>query len=290
METQKEKIKAIISKDELRISLERIMKRYHSLIGGTLFVVGISLRLVTIDRPGLMWKIIGDLGTFLAASVAIPFIYQVFIKTEDRRLFLMDLEELLEAKLANLGYGKSPRFYESGRLPLDQKLAFLRDAKYEVIEVGIALRTLIGYFEQRPYPEFKEPIRKLLKDGVNFKFLLLNPDSEIARKYAEDRKEPDLLENIRRSIRILCRLKDEFKAAGLPGAFEIFVYSHFPSCYVMLVDPMEGEGRMLISHYLYATKRADAPVIEVRKSSNPILFEKYYKFVKTLLDDSKAIS
>ena len=57
----------------------------------------------------------------------------------------------------------------------------------------------------------------------------------------------------------------------------------------MCVDPTENHGRMLISHYMYDTKRADCPVVELRKDSNTVLFNKYYRAIKNLLDNSIKI-
>ena len=49
----------------------------------------------------------------------------------------------------------------------------------------------------------------------------------MAIHYSKDRKEPDLIENINRSITSLKKLKDEFKSANLKGKFEIYLYSIF---------------------------------------------------------------
>ncbi|MFQ6118761.1 MAG: hypothetical protein ACE5KE_02615 [Methanosarcinales archaeon] len=132
------------SKGELKLSLERVLKRYHGLLAGILFMTGFALRLLSINYSGFVWQIIGDFGTFLAAAIAIPFIYERFIKTEDRRLFLSDLEDVLEAKLASYAnQGRYPQFHELGRLPIHQKVSFFQDARCEVIELGIALRQYI---------------------------------------------------------------------------------------------------------------------------------------------------
>lgn len=132
-----------VSEGELKIALKRLLKRYHGALAAVIFVIGISLRLISINYSSVVWRIIGDFGTFLAAAVAIPFIYERFIRAEDRQVFLSDLKDVLETKLAN-SQNVYPRFYEFGRLPLNQKVSFLQCAKREVIEVGIALRTLVG--------------------------------------------------------------------------------------------------------------------------------------------------
>jgi len=223
------------------------------------------------------WSLYEKLGPELRLGVAIAFVYA----------FAFVLVSRPRDAVANLT--RYPQFHEHGRLPVQQKVSFLRSAKHEVIELGVSLRTLVAYFDQMPSREFREPVADLLREGVNFRYILLDPDSEVARKYAQDREEPELLETIRRSISVLKGLREEFRSIGLPGAFEIWVYSHFPCCYAMLVDPTEREGRMHVSHYLYAVKRADTPVIELYKSANRALFEKYHHFVLNLLATCKEL-
>lgn len=181
------------------------------------------------------------------------------------------------------------QIYETGRLPLQQKVSFFRGATQEVIEVGVSLRTLVGYFDQTANVEFKGPIIELLRKGLNFRFLLLDPDSEMGRRYAEDRGEPELIATVRRSIEKLRKLRDELNSNGFKGKFELLAYSHIPSCYVMLVDPTTRGGRLQVSHYLQSVKRADTPVVEIHKAANPILFNTYYQFVRNLADNSKVL-
>ncbi|MFP4124152.1 MAG: hypothetical protein ACLFWI_24770 [Coleofasciculus sp.] len=56
-----------------------------------------------------------------------------------------------------------------------------------------------------------------------------------------------------------------------------------------MVDPEEEGGCAFISHYLHGTKRADTPVFEVYKSSNPMLFEKYRYFLIKIWGDSRKL-
>ncbi|MEQ9480858.1 DUF5919 domain-containing protein [Coleofasciculus sp. F4-SAH-05] len=276
------------SPDGFKASLERILKRYQGAIAIILFIIGLGLRILAIDKTDAFWKITGDLGTFLAAAIAIPFIYESSIRAVDRQIFLSDLENTLEKKLTTT-QTSSPRVYEIGRLPLQQKVAFLQEAKREVVQIGVALSSFTSYFEQRPFSECKQPVMELLQRGVNFKILILDPDSEIAKNYANDRGEPNLVDKIRQSLITLSRLRDEFRAASLPGSFELYLYSHFPYGNVIMVDPEEEDGCAFISHYLHGTKRADTPVFEVYKSSNPMLFEKYRYFLIKILGDSRKL-
>lgn len=278
-----------VTRTDLKTSLKRLVSRFYGLIAVVLFMAGIVLRVISINRPGAIWPIVGELGTFLAAVVAIPFIYERFLKKEDRQTFLDDLAEVLDQKLKRAQTDKVVRVYEEGRLPLAAKVALFEAAKRDIVEVGTAVRSFVGYFEQRPYSEFKKPVVEVLKRGVNFHVLVLDPDSEIAGIYAKDRNEPDLPLKIKQSIERLLKLRDEFRQARLPGEFDIRLFSHFPSCYALMVDPGESEGRMHVSHYLHDLKRADTPVFEIHESDSPVLFEKYRRFLQELVDTSRKL-
>jgi len=278
-------------KRDFKNPLRRIMGRYYNLVGVVLFLLGVVLRLLSIGKTDFAWQVIGDIGTFLAVAVAIPFIYDRLIKTEDRQLFLSDLEDVLDVKLSSYLESKKLGFtlYEGGRRRIDQKVAFIQTAKCEVMELGITLRTFSSYFEQRASYEFKDHVLELLRQGVVFKCVTMDPDCEVAAKYAEDRGETELIGRIRYSLKFLKALSDEFKQQGLPGKFEIYVYPHLPYFHAVCVDGDETNGYMFISHHLYATKRAETPGFEFSKSEHPVLFEKYWASVKKLLDDSRQL-
>jgi hypothetical protein len=220
------------------------------------------------------WSLYANLNLEVRLGVMIAFFYAL-------GFVLLSLPKNATASITH--------FHERGRLPLRQKVSFFRSATQEVIEVGVSLRTLVSYFDQMPTDEFKKPVMELLRNGRSFRFLILDPDSDVGEKYAQDRGEPELIGTIRRSIETLRRLRDEFSPYGFPGKFEIQAYSHFPSCYVMIVDPATIRGRMYVSHYLHSVKRADTPVVEIHKSTSPDLFDIYYQFVTNLSAGSKRL-
>ena len=277
-------------KRDFKNPLRRIMGRYYNLVGAVLFLLGVALRLLSIGKTDFTWQVIGDIGTFLAVAIAIPFIYDRLIKTEDHQLFLSDLEDVLDAKLPSywnqkLGF----TLHEGGRRSIDEKVALIQPAKSEVVELGIALRTFSSYFEQRASYEFKDHVLELLRNGVVFKCVAMDPDCEVAAKYAEDRGETELLDRIRSSLKFLKPLSNEFKQLGLPGKFEIYVYSHVPYFHAVCVDGDKANGHMFISPYVHATKRAETPGFEFSKSEHLIMFEKYWASVKKLLTDSRQL-
>jgi len=282
---------AVYSKSDLKVLLRRLTGRYQILFTISLFVAGISLRIISINQTGALWPILGEIGTFIAAVIAIPFIYEKLVKTEDRQVFLSDLEDLLDDKLSALGdtSTKKLRVDEDGRMAILQKVAFFKDAKQEIFILATSASSFVDYFESRPYSEFKQPVVEALKRGVNFSVFLFDPDCPNASTYAMDMNDSYLLPKINLAIEGYIKVRDEFRMADYPGKFELYRYSQLPSCYMLVIDPQEPEGRMHYSHYLNGLKHADTPIIEVYKAENPIMFDKYTGYVNRLAASSKNV-
>lgn len=276
-------------KHDFRSPLKRILGHFYNLIGIILFLLGAMLRLLSIGKEGFVWTALGDFGSFLAVAVAVPFIYDRLIKSEERELFLADLEEVIKTNMQDICSQKStPKFYDSRR-SLEEKIAFMETAKSEVVELGIALRTFASYFEQRPSKDFKDHILGLLQRGVVFKCIAMDPDCEIAANYARDRGEEELIDRIRNSLKNLKALQDEFIQLGVPGKFEIYLYSHIPYFHALCIDGDKENGSIFISPYIYGTKRAELPGFEFSKNEYPIMFEKYWKSIKKLFVESRKL-
>lgn len=174
-------------------------------------------------------------------------------------------------------------FYADGRVSIAKKVAFFAAARREVIEFGVTLSTYAAYFFSRSDGEFKTHVADLLARGVHFKCYLLHPDSNEARLYFNDRAEVKSLETIRESLRKLAAVRQEFREAGLPGKFEVFLYRHIPNNYFMEVDGDSPEARMMVSHYLYGESRANCPVVEISRKENLLLYKKYASSLRKLV-------
>jgi len=185
-------------------------------------------------------------------------------------------------------------FYEDGRLPIAQKVDFISGAKQEVIEFGVVLNTFAGYFFSRNEKEFKHHVQELLAKGVNFKCYLLDPDCEETNMYFSDRAKhlPDELKSIgkiREAIEKLAKVQQQFTSAGYRGAFEIFAYQHIPANYFMTVDGDSPTGKVMVSHYVYGLSRANCPVLEFSRQSNPGLYDRYWDSLKKLAENARLL-
>ncbi len=191
---------------------------------------------------------------------------------------------------------KKLRYLAKGRPRIQEKLEFLETAQNEIVEMGLRLRTFTDYFFSRNEHEFAIPIKRLMKKGVQLKLYLLDPDSNAARLYFEDRsladgqeEEKESPEVIKRVIRKLKKLKQGLKEEGLAENLRIYAYRHIPYNHFLIVDGHTQIGKMMISHYMYGIKRADCPVVEFSRQADKDLYRKYWKSFQALIQNAKRI-
>ena len=178
---------------------------------------------------------------------------------------------------------------EEGRLLISEKVAFMQNARHEIIELGIGLTTFSGYFLSRRPAEFKDYVVKLLKQGVTFRCMFLDPNCSIAKEYAKDREEKTLLDDIHLSIGELRGQQEEFRSLNLKGSFELYAYRRFPYFHAVCVDPETEEGKITVSHYMHRISRAETPVFQFCKGLNKKIFAVYWSSIKKLLAESKQL-
>jgi len=180
------------------------------------------------------------------------------------------------------------KIIEEGRMPLNEKMAFLSSTKEEIIELGIGLSSFSdNYFRQRP-SEFKDKIISLLKKGVIIKCIILNPENDIAKIYVKDNKEPEYLKRMEESLTKLLEIKKEFQKGGLNN-FKIFMHEKIPRFHASCIDIDKPWGSISITNYLPEILRSKNPVIQFSKYSNPELFNIYSSVIKNMLKNSSEI-
>lgn len=196
--------------------------------------------------------------------------------------------ELFEVSTSELGLKKYIyipfRIHEEGRVPLSDKVFFVREAQKEVIEMGLGLTTFSKWFSGQRPSEFRDYIQNLLLKGVNFTLLAIDPEWEETKNYFKNIGAPDYVDDIRRSLGYLKEEQERLLKLDLRGEFKIYLYQIIPNMHILCVDPDdEINGRALISPYLFNIPRSECPVFEFSNMSNNLLFQKYIKTLKSQL-------
>ncbi len=202
--------------------------------------------------------------------------------------------ELIEICSSDVGLKKylytDFRVHEEGRIPLQDKVNFVKDATQEVIEIGTGLRTFSQFFSGQRPAEFQKYIENLVVKGVDVTLLALDPDWNGTDFYLDTRDEQEYKNDIVRSLADLKNEQRRLLKLGVRGRFEIRVYQTIPFAHILCVDPKdEVFGRMFVSNYLPGLTRSEAPVLELSALSNPELFQKYKKVIIEVINKKSKV-
>ena len=96
----------------------------------------------------------------------------------------------------------------SGRPSISEKIALISNAKSEIIEIGIGLTSFAQYFTGQKPDEFREPIRNLVRGGVNLKCFALDFGHEPGRAWLAEQDNQDYPDEAAIARR---RIEDEAK-------------------------------------------------------------------------------
>lgn len=222
--------------EDFKDSFKRLLKKYKLAIVALLFIAGIVLNRISAQQEGFLWGILRDLGIFLAASVVIPFVYDIFLKAEDRKIFISDLREVLDSKIDTL----IPGCQKYGLVGFHDKLNFQR--LFERLDADYELLWLDTYC-----PSFKESLtnlEKAIKNGASVRMLVIDPKCENATYRALEIKgshyKPDAFckeaENFIENLKC-CEMS---KLNSSHGSFEIRSYRNLP-CIPMYICLYKGK-------------------------------------------------
>ena len=185
-------------------------------------------------------------------------------------------------------------FHPNGRVSVQEKTDFIATAIQEVIEMGVRLNTFSNYFISHSEQSYKTHIINLLQRGVHIRGYLIDPDSNEARLYFEDRAqiqplEKDAIGGIKKAIERLNVIAADLSATPGPGKFEIYQYRHIPYAYFLVVDGASDSGKMMVSPYLYGVSRANCPVLVLNKKEHTSLFIKYWESLQFMTENAKQL-
>lgn len=171
----------------------------------------------------------------------------------------------------------------NGRPTISEKLALIGNAKSEIIEIGIGLTSFAQYFTGQKPEEFRDPIRELVRGGVNLKCFALDFSHEPGRAWLAEQDNPDYPEEAAIAQR---RIKDEakyYRYEAYRGRLSYHTYKRVPEFWCLAVDAEDHvDGRMFFAPYLMGVPRSALPVVQVSRTSNPELYSKYLQSVRAL--------
>lgn len=173
----------------------------------------------------------------------------------------------------------------------ENKSLIISQAQQEVIDLGTALNTCSQYLVSTRRPDhYRQAVINLLRRGVNYTCVILDPDSAMAEQYGKSRQE-DLRSRIGSALDRLKTFAELTK--NEPGTFRVFAYSSMPYLATLGID-RKHHGMLLISSYLpnsttLAIGRADTPHFLLTKALDATLYSLMDSCIDYYLNDARRI-
>jgi class 3 adenylate cyclase len=175
----------------------------------------------------------------------------------------------------------------NGRPSLDEKLSLVRDAKVEIIEIGIGLTSFAQYFTGQKPEEFRDPLRTLIRSGVNLNCFALDQSYEAGRAWLDEQMDPDYYHNANVARDRLLSESQHHRSQGYLGRLNYYTYKRVPEFWCLGVDVDDPlDGRMFFAPYLMGVARSAMPVVQVSRQSNAQLYDKYMMSVRAVRESS----
>lgn len=174
-----------------------------------------------------------------------------------------------------------------GRPTVEQKIALLRNAQREIVEIGIGLTNFARYFEGQSPAEFRDPIRQLVRGGVALKCFALDPTYEPGRAWLTEQENPEYAQEAAIARGCLEREAKYQRDNDYRGTTSYYTYRRVPEFWCLGVDVEDPvDGRMFFAPYMMGIPRSAMPVTQVSRTSNPELYGHFLTSVRALRSSS----
>ena len=232
--------------EDFKDKFKRLLKKFKIFIAFFIFTVGIAIYIFSALKEGFFWGVTRDFGIFLAASVAIPFVYEIFLRAEDREIYINDLSDVLNSKINIL----IPDCHKYGLVGFDDKLDF--SSLFDGLNADCELLWLDTYCPS--FKDFLTDIEKAIKKGASVRMLVIDPECENARNRALEIEgihfEPDIFcKEIENFIENLERC-DVNELNNSHGSLEIRSYSDLPCIPMYIILNKNKPIRGYTSYFL----------------------------------------
>lgn len=176
----------------------------------------------------------------------------------------------------------------NGRPSLAEKLALLDNAQDEIIEIGIGLTSFARYFTGQKPEEFRDPIRRLVRRGVDVKCFALDPGHKAGVAWLAEQGDPDYQASAAAARKILEAEGRFYRNNDYRGTLSYYAYRRVPEFWCLGVDVEDDlNGRMFFASYLMGIPRPENPVFQLSRTSQPALYQTFLRAVREVREASE---
>lgn len=253
-----------------RFTKENPLLYWFFVIAGFLLIVSSFVMRTLIDS---IWvDVMLNVGASLIATAGIAYLYQRF-GTNSLSFYLDKLLHNFSITQTAMELGIQDMWRERRHIPNDMWNSFTEKASSEVWLLGMAE---LGFAED---PKFHKIVLEGASRGCNYRFLLLDPNSDIVSLVDKREGGGDQLQGrIRRSIQKFSSLENQ--SQKLKGTIEVRIHSNVPQ-----VSIIRSDNDLLITPYMYYRPGNSSYTFHVHKTPGGI-FEHYTNFFEQVWEEA----
>ena len=236
------------------INNKKTLIKYKYLVFLFVFIFGALIKTISDTQEGVKWDFLGDFGIFLAASVAIPFIYDLFIKDAETAIKEVEhtifLNELRNEVKQIISEDLMKNYISYGFEGFVRKMDF--QILFDDLEENAQLFWLDTYCPD--HPNFHTDITNAISRGANIKMLVIHPYCDNCKLRGEELGgyyEENFSEQI--NVFIKAMIQCAKKLNGMKGELEIRLYSDLPCMPIYIIT---DNGSPLVAYTSFFLKKA----------------------------------
>jgi hypothetical protein len=157
----------------------------------------------------------------------------------------------------------------------------------DVIKGARSSVDLLGFTIESWSVGVRDAIRKSLKDGKHFRFILLSPASKSIKEADDLNQRINLQGRISESLRMLQTIKSELPDVER-GRLDIRIHDLLPIHSIVAIDAESESGVIYVEYYMYGTDSRSWVTLSISKKEQGALFDRYWQSYKYVWERSKA--
>jgi len=257
----------------LLIIAERMLNPVIDLVSNSLTGGPLSKNVLVLGIAGLIVIIVASiLGVILAQHA-----YR-WIKAANRAMQTKGMAQVKPEQPEPASLSEGLAFFPSRKgLPTSDDL--IKTAQSNIDLLGFTLETWSVMY--------RAALRKALKDGRHFRFILLSPASKSIKEADELNQRIDLQGRISGSLRMLQTIKSELSDVER-GRLDIRIHDLLPVHSIVAIDAESESGVIYVEYYVYGTDPNSWVSLRISKKEQAALFDKYWQSYKYVWERSKT--
>jgi hypothetical protein len=157
----------------------------------------------------------------------------------------------------------------------------------DVIKSARSSVDLLGFTIESWSVGVRDTIRKSLKDGKRFRFIILSPAFKSMKEADDLNQRINLQGRISESLRMLQTIKSELSDVER-GRLDIRIHDLLPIHSIVATDAESENGVIYIEYYVYGTDSRSWVTLCISRKEQGALFGKYWQSYKYVWERSKT--